>query len=100
MDMETIKELSSLNRKIIMLEVRVGSMEYLESKRIELAKQRREKVISMFIALVVALVIVAFALYVPRASKIDTQGNLAVVDRQTLAQMHLSEQELRMELGE
>ena len=75
-------------------------MEYQESKRAMLVKQRREKIISMFIALVVALVIVAFALYVPQASKIDTQGNLAVVDRQTLAQMQISEQELRIELGE
>ena len=75
-------------------------MEYQESKRAMLVKQRREKVISMFIALVVALVIVAFALYVPRASKIDTQGNLAVVDRQTVEEMQISEQELRIELGE
>ena len=100
MDMETIKELSSLNRKIIMLEVRVGSMEYLESKRIELAKQRREKVISMFIALVVALVIVFFALHTPHASKIDAQENLAMMDRQSVIQMQITEQELRMELGE
>ena len=75
-------------------------MEYQESKRAMLVKQRREKVISMFIALVVALVIVAFALYVPRASKINTQGNLAVVDRQTVEEMQISEQELRIELGE
>ena len=75
-------------------------MEYQESKRAMLVKQRREKVISMFIALVVALVVVAFALYVPKASKIDTQGNSAVVDRQTVEEMQMSEQELRIELGE
>lgn len=100
MDMETIKELNFLNRRIIMLEVRVGSMEYQESKRAMLVKQRREKVISMVIALVVALVVVAFALYVPKASKIEPQENLAMMDRQSVIQMQITEQELRMELGE
>lgn len=75
-------------------------MEYQESKRAMLVKQRREKVISMVIALVIALVVVAFALYVPKASKIDAQENLAMMDRQSVIQMQITEQELRMELGE
>ena len=100
MDREVIEEINLLHRKLITLETRFNSMEYLANKRAELVKKRREKIISMTIALAIALIIVFFALYVPQASKIDTQGNEAVIGRQVVEEMQISEQELRMELGE
>ena len=58
--------------------------------------------IRAWICLTLAIVFmwVAFTLHPPQTSKIDLRGNEAVVDRQTVAEMQISEQELRIELGE
>ena len=56
--------------------------------------------IKAWICLTLAIVFmwIAFVLHPPQVSKIDMRANEAVVDRQTVEEMQISEQELRMEL--